>query len=495
MKFAHLLLPVISFFELSKGQGTEASAHMKRMEQQRYSPRFNIVDSVPSNSPEFQLSDSLRMITGDTLFYLVLNVSDSSNNYTDSFNMRLDTSGVKLSWMYNKTCIEEASPHCLSYGFFNDSRPIQTESTFHFNNIDVQVGGDVVSLDKNDLSIGWGDTTISNFSMGFAQHNISKNFGSGVVALSSSLDSNTNLISQMFQEGYIDKEQFGLYLLTTTNRSPPDIQYTNSSSPWKSFYGGLIAYGSDAENVVYNITGSTDMFYVDINNHTTSKWLLDVTDINVSNGNHTMHAFDSKHLHIDTSVLNYFLPMEDAHLVHQLMFGENFMNNTSGDYAIPCNATGSLLFKLNDREFNFTADDLTYTRFYGFNEGYLGGNDLPSVPSGYCHSLLGGWSGDDFILGNGFLQHYYTIFDLKERRIGFGEINLSSFVLKDGSGPSHSSKSTGKPPSSASASSSSSSSSNSNATNSNGTKKNESGKINAGLLVPGVILGVMIAMA
>ncbi|ODV79388.1 acid protease [Suhomyces tanzawaensis NRRL Y-17324] len=474
--------------------------HHKLQDSSRQIPRFTSSDTIPSSLPVFELSDTLQILHTDistSIFYLQPSIADASNDYNQSFTLLLDT-GSPLTWLYNSSC-DGMGCDLASMVKFNDSRSIKTDSSFHLEFSDEQIDGELFALDSNNMSFSWGSQALSNFSVGMTKDNLRSFWWfniSGILGIPSSVDpnANTNYLSQLHQQDLIDKEQFGLYFLPYSSQSPRAIKHVdsnNKSSPVPSTYGGLIAYGSEAEKMVQKFTSSSEMFYVDVADQASSYWLVNATNIKAANSSNVAQTFnessDSKQFVIDTGTTGLALPPSDAYHLHQLMFGSKFINDTSGNFAFPCNSSGSVLFNIDEKEFNITAADI---------EGVAYQDDL----DGYCASMVQGKApAANWVLGVAFLKNYYTIFDVKERRIGLGNINLTSYVLADaGSNSSASSNSSGgsasSSASSSTSSSSSSSSSSSNSTRTDGDKKNNSGKIQAGLIVPGVALGIMIAM-
>lgn len=343
---------------------------------------YRAVDASPV--PVLEASSAVQLLWTDasnSIYYL--NTTLNVRNYLDVFPLLLDT-GTGTTWVASSAC--NAAGCSKSARFAAD---VQTLGTFAFAYSGSAVEGAMASpaLDLV-VSLPHG-LRASNYSFGLADSvppffdNYTLSGIVGVQALAQ--HPTTNLVHQLAQQHAIDALQFGLVLGSPRNM--------NSTA------GGALVFGSAANRTALALG---PVAYCSIVENPQNYWMVKIQAVSVGSGtfNSSVNAI------VDTGTTGMALPLADANEFHQAVFGEHHYTDNLGNYAIPCNASGSVQFLIDNHNLTFGTENIVAGPYSG---------DL----AGFCASKVQGIDTGSWVLGASFLKNFYTVFDLENRRIGF----------------------------------------------------------------------------
>lgn len=377
--------------------------------------------SIKSFSPRFPLAPDIQMLyTDNSLSIYYMNANISSVSSSSQFPLLLDT-GSALSWIYNSSCTINGCD-LLNTKKFTSPENLKTSNTFKLSYSGDKVSGEMFSLQKNDLDISFSTENDShmlqfdNFSLGLTNNSPSmfSNLDiSGLIGISAK-ESSENLVQQLYASNKIDLQAFGIYLVSQT------AKYNNQENKTLSNYGGLILFGEKSIQYLDKFVGNNKFEYAHVVTNPNSYWLIDIDEIKFINSTDTS-SISKRQAIIDTGTTGWALPLDDANDIHKLLFGNDFVTDNKGNYAFPCKSTNNITFSINS---NLTLD-LPANSFKGLEYDTIG-------LEGYCASKIQGIDSDYWILGSTFLSQFYTVFDLENKRIGFGELYLDSYLLREG---------------------------------------------------------------
>lgn len=378
-------------------------------------------DSVESSAPSFTLAPDVQILYTDSslsIYYMNSNISSSSS--TSRFPVLLDT-GSSLSWVYNASCTVNGckSPTTTKLDPPSD---LQLGDAFTLSYSGDKVSGEMFSLQKNNFEIifctenNQDKLLFDDFSMGLTENSpsmFSDFIISGLIGISAK-ESSENLVQQLYASDKINLPQFGIYLVS----KPQTIKYTGEGTV--SNYGGLILFGNKTEEYRDQFVGKNKFGYADVVPDVNSYWLIDIDEIKLVNSTDTS-SISKRQAILDTGTTGLALPLKDANNIHKLLFGDDFVSDNNGNYAFPCSTTNNITFAINDN----LSLDLQASTFEGSRYELSG-------LEGYCASKIQGVDSLYWILGSTFMSQFYTTFDLENKRIGFGELDLDSYTLNDG---------------------------------------------------------------
>lgn len=334
----------------------------------------------------------------NSIYYINVTVGDSTTGYSQAFPLLFDT-GSGVLWMHNASCREQA---CSYAPTFNDTALLSSATTFSLTYSDETVSGTLVDAAQNNLTWAFDrGVAVSNFSFGltdsvpsfFADYNISGILG----ILAADEASNTDVLTQLKAAGAILANVFGLLLDAPTNG--------NSS------FGGLLVWGDEAVTQAGTL-GTTDVVYEAVVDNTSGYWLVNISSLDTETSlGRTALSNSSVAAIIDTGTTGLALPLADANALHEALFGDYYVTDGAGSYAFLCNATGEVLFYMEN------GTNLTMPVSSIRADAYTSSTLL-----GYCASKVQGSSTSSYwILGASFLNSFYTVFDFEQSRIGFAQ--------------------------------------------------------------------------
>lgn len=379
------------------------------------------VSTLPSLAPTIAVSDKVQYVLTDvsqSIYYINTTFSDIQTEYEQAFQLLLD-SGSDLTWIYNQSCSSGACTRDL-VPKFDDSRNITSGDKFELSYSGDSVSGDVVSTSSSDKTVfAFGSLQLTSFEFGLADEapTIFNDFNvSGILGIPSQSDDQRSMFSQLYNEKLIDKPVFSLALVASNQQ----IEYSGNASAIPDNYGGLMFFGSEVAKNQKTFTDSVK--YLDIQNNDNAYWLVNVTDIKLSNDSYS-GSYDSSESSlqaiIDTGTTGMALPMDDANNLHSILFGSSLVTDNKGNYAFPCDADANVTISLDGQEFSIPVSDFK-------------GEEYGSQLEGYCASKVQGLEDNNYwILGSIFLRRYYAIFDIEKHKIGLGVNNLLLYKLKE----------------------------------------------------------------
>jgi hypothetical protein len=379
------------------------------------------VSTLPSLAPTIAVSDKVQYVLTDvsqSIYYINTTFTDIQTQYEQAFQLLLD-SGSDLTWIYNQSCSSGACTRDL-VPKFDDSRNITSGDKFELSYSGDSVSGDVVSTSSSDKTVfAFGSLQLTSFEFGLADEapTIFNDFNvSGILGIPSQSDDQRSMFSQLYNEKLIDEPVFSLALVASNQQ----IEYSGNASAIPDNYGGLMFFGSEVAKNQKTFTDSVK--YLDIQNNDNAYWLVNVTDIKLSNDSYsgTYHSSESSlQAIIDTGTTGMALPMDDANNLHSILFGSSSVTDNKGNYAFPCDADANVTISLDGQEFSISVSDFK-------------GEEYGSQLEGYCASKVQGLEDNNYwILGSIFLRRYYAIFDIEKHKIGLGVNNLLLYKLKE----------------------------------------------------------------
>lgn len=378
------------------------------------------VDTVPLLAPTVALSPNVHVLYTDSLnsvYYLNTSIYDTVSQYNQTFSLLLDT-GSANSWIYNASCDLDA---CTGNTQFSDARELSSQNDFELTYSGNSVLGLLISAHPNSLEILFDDLVVTNYTFGLAQ-NLPKIFNDikvdGIIGILANTLSNPdrNLIFQLHEQGLIDQRIFGLLLVATDQT----IKYTGAKNALPSSYGGLIIFGSEAADDSHKfISADSDLHYTEVLANLNSYWLIDVSNVALSNSSHSGPLGGSRDAIIDTGTTGLALPIDDANGIHAALFGSDYVTDNQGNYAFFCNRTDAVIsLEISGHQFNLLASAFRASEYT--SQGL----------QGFCASKIQGLSDTkQWVLGAAFLSNFYTIFDLDKGQIGFADARITTYSL------------------------------------------------------------------
>lgn len=333
-----------------------------------------------------------------SIYWTDLTVNQSTPQYHQTFQLLLDT-GSAIAWIANGSCLSAA---CAKTPKFSTSTVTPTE--FYLDYSSGKISGLLVDPIKSNITYSIAhQLSISNFTCGlaasvpsfFANYNVS-----GILGLSAnaSLDRGTNLVLQLNADSSINSSKFALLLGAPSGVNSNKSNYT----------GGLLFLGKAADTYASTLALSPVQSKAVIPN-IAGYWMVNVTLISVMSSVGSNNTFQRPVTAVfDTGTTGLALPTTDADIIHQLLFGNLYVTDGIGNYAFPCNATGSVSLNIDGLYVSLSVDLIRADAY-----------TTPAL-QGLCSSKMQGLAGtSNWILGAAFLQNYYTVFDIGSQTIGF----------------------------------------------------------------------------
>lgn len=378
-----------------------------------------------------QLTDTSFYIVTDSsraIYYLETNVYDAASSYNSTFPLLIDT-GSSMSWIYNETC--SSGPCTVAAKFDDDGVPRYSSTKFNLAYSGDVVSGDLVTTNGSDLTLSVQSPSMSiglqNITIGLANTSPSIFDGyniSGVIGIPATFTlDHKNVIQQLYTQGVIDKKI--VLVIINTNNSATSYMGSTATEVTSSSYGGVLFLGSVSNPFA---SPENNVIYADVVPNSNSYWLMNATDIEIQSQdgtiaslNHT-NSGNNRQAIVDTGTTGIVMPMADADLVHEQLFGSDLVTDGLGNYAFKCSSQSA--------EISFTTsggETLTIL------SSYFTGNAYTSLAlEGYCASKIQGTATNDFwILGAAFLSQYFTTFDLETAQLGFTVASDTSYILKN----------------------------------------------------------------
>ncbi|RHZ35690.1 pepsin-like aspartic protease [endosymbiont GvMRE of Glomus versiforme] len=280
-------------------------------------------------------------------------------------------------------------------------------------------------------SRGFDETSKSFFNLG---ESIFTAYGSGesIVGMISGKDDvtigNITAKNQTFGRAIIKTDDFfgppidgilGMSLNSLSKLKAPNvfstlIEQNKFLEPIFSFY--LRRSKSDKDNNFATLTlGGVDKekFSGDIVNNKvigeSGFWVINLEDVLIDKNN---LKIGKRKAIIDTGSTFIFTPFEDAKKIHEKI--KDSINMGDGNFAIPCNTTSVVSLQFNGIVYDIDPRDLST-------------NSDSSIPKGFCASGILGTETisnsiaktAEWLIGNVFLKNVYSVFNTKEKTVGF----------------------------------------------------------------------------
>ncbi|KAF7724410.1 hypothetical protein EC973_001074 [Apophysomyces ossiformis] len=201
------------------------------------------------------------------------------------------------------------------------------------------------------------------------------------------------VVTTMYQSRIIDHNVFSVYF------QPLDYSSQLNRINGEVIFGGV--------NMSY-VEGDVSYAPISTNQDFLDYWSVDIDRIEA--GNRTFQYTKKLVALTDTGSTLLFLPSEAVNAVFENVTGA--WRDYYGQYVVPCDSKdlGSVKLTMGGIDYELSPED------YVISAGPLNG---PS--KGYCYTyLMDAPDYVDAILGYGFLQHFVSVYDAENRRIGFG---------------------------------------------------------------------------
>ena len=314
--------------------------------------------------------------------------------HEQEFPMVLET-GTPLAFIANSSCDTDICNRVPRFAAHTVT-PIEFSLEYFTGNIT----GFLVDGPKSNIFYTLADQVrATNFTCGytssgpafFADYNVS-----GILGLSynASIANGTNFVQQLATEKTIASLKFGLVLDAPVGA--------------KESFGGLLLLGQMADTYTTTLAQSAVVSRpVLANEH--GYWMLWVPQVSVVSMTGANSAFaEAVRIVLDTGTSGLALPLAAADSMHQLLFGSQYVADGRGNYAFPCNATGSVTFNVDGLVLNMPVALIVADRY------------TTAALEGMCASRMQGVArSTDWILGSSFLANFYTIFDVDNQAMGF----------------------------------------------------------------------------
>lgn len=390
-------------------------------------------NSFSNSVPTIELDNDVQIVFTDSsqsIYYVTCDVLDLGNGYNQTFQLLLDT-GSSVSWIFNQSCTSNACQQTHINKFNDFAQPITVESEFSLAYSGQMVDGSLINGLSDNLLFEFEGFTLSNLTIGLASKvpDLFNGFNvSGILGIPSNTDKfvDRNLIFQLNDLQIIDQQIFGLALVPSSQT----VEYVDRGSnplPLPSNYGGVMVVGSKAIDYKDKFLTDSLIYYTNLIVNQDDYWLINLVDVQILNSNGTFPFNDTltnKSTIIDTGTTGFVLPLNDANALHQQLFGDDLITDNNGNYAFPCNSSSqNILFSIDSHTFEISVRD------------FQGKQYTTSGLEGYCASMIQGLNSPYWVFGAAFLSKYYTVFDLEQSRIGFGDARISSYALQSDTGP------------------------------------------------------------
>lgn len=389
-------------------------------------------DSLASSAPTIELSKDVQMVSTDksnSIYYLNSRIIDEATGYNESFQLLLDT-GSSITWVYNQSCSSDACKQENIEKFDDFENPLTIDDDFHLSYSGQTVTGDLINGDTNHINMTFDDVSITNFTFGLASSvpELFDGFNvSGILGIPSSNNKTVerNLIHQLDYNSVIDKQIFGLSLVSSSQT----VKYVDLDSNLLTLpetYGGLMILGSKALDYKDNfIDKDSKVFYAPILANSNDYWLLSMKNITTTGVDGDVQSLNSsgsnsRETIIDTGTTGFVLPLKDADALHKQLFGDDLITDKKGNYAFPCDAdSAKFSVSVNGHSFDVSVDD------------FKGKEYTTDSLQGQCASMIQGLDSEYWVFGAAFLSKFYTVFDLDNGQIGFGDARINSYTLQE----------------------------------------------------------------
>lgn len=339
-----------------------------------------------------------------SIYWVDLSVNQTSTNYMQTFPLLLDT-GSAIAWIANSSC---QSPYCTNAPRFSSHTITPTEFSLDYSS--GKITGLLIDSPKSNITYSLAaQLPASNFSCGlastvpsfFSNYNIS-----GILGLSanSSAERGTNYVEQLYAEKAISSPKFAIMLGAPAG--------ANDS------FGGLLLLGKLVDNYASTLAQSAVQSRPVVPN-VSGYWMVSVSQVTVISSFGVNDTFPGQVSAVfDTGTTGLALPLKDATTMHQLLFGALYVSDALGNYAFPCNATGSMTININGLFLTISVDLIRADEY------------TSAGLQGLCSSKMQGLSTTpNWILGASFLKNFYTVFDIGNQTIGFApRVSLFSYV-------------------------------------------------------------------
>lgn len=408
-----------------------------KLHQKKDAKIANIADLLPSNTatvtttdqllssaPTIELNEDIQMVFTDntkSIYYLTNQIVDNSTHYNETFQLLLDTAS-SVTWVYNSLCSSLACRQSTISLFDNFDEPLQISLDFSLSYSGLRVTGDLINGQDNNIDLKFSNFEISNFTFGLASQvpDMFDGFNvSGILGIPSSNNKTVdrNLIYQLKQDDLIDKQVFGLSLVSSS-QTIKYIDEESKSIDLPSNYGGVIVFGSKALDDKSKFISSQDLSFTTIIPNNNDYWLIELNDVKVNN--ESFNEGSSKRTIIDTGTTGFVLPLKDADELHEALFGDTLVSDEKGNYAFPCDDSDlKFTFSVDGHDFEISVND------------FKGKEYTDQGLQGNCASMIQGLDSDQWVFGAAFLSKFYTVFDLEKGRIGFGDARITSYTLQE----------------------------------------------------------------
>ncbi|WPK26406.1 hypothetical protein PUMCH_003759 [Australozyma saopauloensis] len=342
-----------------------------------------------------------------SIYWVDVSVNQVAATNNQTFPLLLDT-GSAIAWIANSSCLSDGCSRAPKF-FYSTVTP--TEFSLDYSS--GKISGLLVDAPKSNITYTINHSlVVNNFTCGlagsvpsfFSNYNIS-----GILGLSAnaSLERGTNLLSQLRLEKAVDSAKFAIIL-----GSPDNV---NSS------FGGLLALGQMADKYATSLAQLPIQSRPVVPN-ISGYWMVKVTLVSAVSSTGTNSTFNGAVAAVfDTGTTGLALPLADATAMHQMLFGNLFVADNQGNYAFPCNATGSIKFNLDGLILDLSVDLIRADEY------------TTAGLQGMCSSKMQGLgSTPNWVLGASFLKNYYTVFDVDHQSIGFSpRVSLYSYIANE----------------------------------------------------------------
>ncbi|CAG8852203.1 23922_t:CDS:1, partial [Racocetra persica] len=136
--------------------------------------------------------------------------------------------------------------------------------------------------------------------------------------------------------------------------------------------------------------------------NTVGFWQINL-DSAIFNGN---LSFSGKTAIIDTGTTTLFMPSDDAAAINNQIPGSVF-DKENKVYIVPCDSTSTLYLRFGGVDYTIPSDDLIFEQSSSICISAIIPNDLDSFPNNL------------WIVGQPFLKNVYSVYDVKNRQVGF----------------------------------------------------------------------------
>lgn len=365
------------------------------------------IQKVASSKISLQTSPKVIRLNTDqynSIYWVDLAVHQTSTGYNQTFPLLLDT-GSAIAWIANSSC---QSQFCTRAPRFTTSTVTPTEFSLDYST--GKITGLLIDSPKSNISYSLGNQLpANNFSCGlaatvpsfFANYNIS-----GILGLSAnaSAERGTNLVQQLYAEKTINSLKFSIILGAPSGANDSSGGFLLLGDMVDQYAPALAQSQIQSRPVVPNVSGY---------------WMVNVLQVTVMSAVGANVTFPGKVSAVfDTGTTGLALPLNDATTMHLLLFGSLFVTDGMGNYAFPCNTTGSVTLNIDGLFLTISVDLIRADEY------------TSAGLQGLCSSKMQGLSTPNWILGASFLKNFYTVFDIENRTVGFApRVALYSYAV------------------------------------------------------------------